>query len=461
MLHRSFDSIIRQDLGYTGKISQVEHHFAHAASSFLTSPFEQSAILTIDGTGEWVTTWMGVGKGTRIRKLRSIPYPHSLGKLYETVTQFLGFKANHGEGKVMGLASFGEPAYSDVFEKIIRFTENGEFLLNMDWFRYHVGHPVRYSKRFEKYFGSPRTPGSELTKRDMDLAATLQKTLEKASIHLSRNLRRISGMKHLCLAGGVALNSQMNYKLMEESGFDKIYIFPAANDPGTSVGAALHEYYQTSGSDERHELESAFLGDRFSEEQMEAAFRKVKVSCARESDPPSKCAELLAAGKVVGWFQGRMEFGPRALGNRSILADPRIAGMKDLINEKVKHRETFRPFAPSILEEECGRFFVSDVPSPYMLRVYPVRPEYEDIIPAVIHVDGTCRVQTVSADKNEYYYRLIKAFGELTNVPVVLNTSLNIKGEPIVRTPDEAVDSFLRNEMDALFVGPFLTEKPV
>jgi len=457
--HRSFSGILRKDYGYRGEIVTLAHHMSHAASTFYTSPFDQAAILSIDGTGEWVTTWMGTGTGVTIRNLRTIPFPHSLGKLYETVTEFLGFRPNHGEGKIMGLASYGEPVYRKEFRKILQLTPDGGYRLDTGWFKYHLGSDTRYSKRFIKAFGAPRTPGSALTDRDRNLASSLQDALEEAALHVTRHLRIQTGARMLTLAGGVALNSLMNQRILDEAGFEEIFIFPSANDPGTSAGAALLAYYRKSGDKERYPLEHAFLGDGFSEEEMRNALEDAGLGYSKEGDPAAACAALLADGKIAGWFQGRMEFGPRALGNRSILADPRRPEMKDIINSKVKHRESFRPFAPVVLEEDCGRFFTTDTPSPYMLRVYPVKEEARHLIPAVTHVDGTGRVQTITPDQNRLYYEVVKKFGEMTGVPVLLNTSLNIKGEPIVRTPGDAVAAFLGSDMDALFVGPFLTRK--
>lgn len=457
--HRSFAGILRKNYGYRGEIATLAHHLSHAASTFYSSPFDDAAILSIDGTGEWVTTWLGIGRGVSVRNLRTIPFPHSLGKLYEAVTQFLGFRPNHGEGKVMGLASYGEPVFRDEFRKILRLTEDGGYKLDTGWFRYHLGDETRYSKQFVEVFGEPRRPGAELTERDMNLAASLQDALEAGALHLAKHLRSLTGATRLALAGGVALNSLMNQRIVDEAGFDEVFIFPSANDPGTSAGAALSAYYDKSGDTKRYPISHAFLGDGFSEEEMKKALEDEGLVYTREADPAEACASMLADGNITGWFQGRMEFGPRALGNRSILADPRRSEMKDIINSKVKHRESFRPFAPVVLEEECGRYFTSEVPSPYMLRVYPVREEALELIPAVTHVDGTGRVQTIRRDQNPLYHAVVKKFGELTGVPVLLNTSLNIRGEPIVRTPGDAVQAYLGSDMDALFIGPYLVRK--
>jgi carbamoyltransferase len=458
--HQSLKNELKNAIGYAPAVLPIKHHLAHAASSFYVSPFERSAILTLDGTGEFTTATFGIGEDTEIRILEEIKYPHSLGKLYETFTQYLGFRPNSGEGKVMGLSSYGEPeSFLPVFRRIIREGPAGTFKMDMSFFSYHYAGKNLYSRKLVKAFGPPRIAEGPIEKRHQDIAAALQRRVEEIAVHMARHLYEETKSPNLCLAGGVCLNCQMNSVILDQTPFEKLFVPPPAGDPGTAIGAAKAIYYGRCKGRRREAVESAFLGPEFSDEACLQSLAGRPLESGTLEDPVPTCAGLLAKSKIVGWFQGRMEIGPRALGNRSILADPRDPHMKDILNQRVKFREGFRPFAPAILEERCEEFFGTNVPSPFMLRAYRVRPEKRDLIPAVVHVDGTCRVQTVNQAHHPLLYRLIKHFESLTGIPVILNTSFNLRGEPIVRTPADALDTFLRCDMDALFLGRVLVRK--
>jgi len=436
----------------------VEHHLAHAASAFLGSPWPSAAILTVDGYGERTSTLLARGDGTSLEVLGRVDFPHSIGSVYAAVTEFLGFKPNRDEGKVMGLASYGKPAYLDAFRELVRLTDDG-YTVDLNAFRYYMEAPARVSEAFVARFGAPRAPESPLIDRDRDLAASLQVRTEEVLLHLARRLREKSGERTLCMAGGVTLNCVANGRLMREAGYEQCFFLPASSDAGASLGAALYVEHVLGGNPARLPFPGEYLGPDYTDEQIATRLARGGVAVTRVDEIERRVAALLADGKIVGWFQGRAEFGPRALGNRSILADPRRADMKDVLNARVKFREPFRPFAPSILEEECGRFFSSGVPSPYMLRVYDTVPDKVDVLPAITHVDGGARVQTVSRAQNAKYYDLIRAFGDLTGVPCVLNTSFNIRGEPIVTTPEEAYRCYASTDMDALAMGSYLFVK--
>ena len=437
----------------------VDHHLAHAASAFFPSRFEEAAILTVDGYGERASTLLAHGRGAEITPLRTVDFPHSLGSVYAAVTDFLGFKANRDEGKVMGLASYGEPAYLDAFRELIRTTPDGGYEVDLNAFAYFVERPRRFAEGFTARFGEPRAPEIPLAKRDKDLAASLQARTEEVLVHLARHLRAQTGASALVMAGGVTLNCVANSRVMRESGFEDFFFVPASSDAGASIGAALYVEHVLGGNEARVLSEGDYLGPRYDDDEIARRMARGGVQAERVPDVEARVARLLADGKIVGWFQGRAEFGPRALGNRSILADPRGHDTKDVLNARVKFREPFRPFAPAVLEEACGDFFDSDVPSPYMLRVYDTLPDKRDVLPAITHVDGGARVQTVTEAQNGPYYRVIKAFGELTGVPVLLNTSFNIRGEPIVTTPEEALKCYLTTDMDALALGSYLLVK--
>ena len=484
--------IIRKELDYKGKILYPEHHESHAASAFFPSPYEEAAILTTDGVGEWTTTSYGIGRGNRVKILAEIRFPHSLGMLYSAFTYFTGFRVNSGEYKVMGLAPYGEPKYvNDILEHIIDLREDGSFKMNMDFFDYCAGLKMTNGK-FGRLFGGPaRQPEPKLTQREMDLAASVQVVTEMAMSRLARHVRQVTGMRHLCLAGGVALNCVANGKVLREKTFDDIWIQPAAGDAGGALGAALavwHHYLDkprlrpTSARDRQR---ASYLGPAFSNEEIEAFLKSAGAPYKRV--PPDELipavAELIASENVIGWFQGRMEFGPRALGNRSIIGDARSRHMQTTMNLKIKFRESFRPFAPSVLEEEVSDWFEIDRASPYMLLVADVRQEHRlpvpegteklfgidklnvirSSVPAITHVDYSARLQTVNAEDNPRYHALIKAFRERTGCPVIINTSFNVRGEPIVCTPQDAYRCFMRTNMDYLVLNDCIlakTEQP-
>ncbi|MCB9932277.1 MAG: carbamoyltransferase [Planctomycetes bacterium] len=452
-------------------IRRVEHHLAHAASAFLPSPFERAAILTLDGFGDFASALWGVGEGGDIKVLGRVTYPHSLGILYTAAGQFIGFDRYGDEGKVMGLAPYGEPAYAQEFERLLRFTDEG-FELELSFFNHHTegvatgsdeyGSPSfapLYTRKWIETFGEARTRGAELTQRDKDIAASLQQRLEQAFIHLARLLHAKTGLTELCLAGGVALNGVANGKLLEHTPFKRIWVQPAAGDDGTALGAAAWQCARAGLP--RFEMQHANWGSSFSDEEITATLREAGVETPTPLDEDELCAQtarLIAEGNVVGWFQGAMEWGPRALGNRSIVAHPGHPRMKEILNARIKQREPFRPFAPSIKAERLHDYFESDHPSPFMLMVYRTRPEKYAELQAVDHVDHTGRVQTVTRESNEKYWKLIDAFEKQTGTPVVLNTSFN-ENEPIVCTPREALECFLRTKMDAVVLGDRLVTR--
>jgi carbamoyltransferase len=450
----------------------VEHHRAHLASAFYVSPFKEAAIFSVDGMGDFVSTMWGSAKDTHLEVDQAIYFPHSLGFFYTAISQWLGFTKYGDEGKVMGLAPYGDPVYLDQIRKIVRVQRDGTFELDLDYFVIHTegvsmswedGDPVLgnlYSPKLVDLLGEPRLPRNEITKKHQDVAASLQAMLEEAEFALVHKLQRDTGMKALCMAGGVALNSAFNGKVLPETDFEDVFIQPAAGDAGTALGVCYYIWHEVLGQPRGFIMNDAYTGPEFRNGRLEAVLKQNSLayqSC-EEDALVSKAAEIVADGKVLGWFQGRMEWGPRALGNRSILADPRREDMKDILNARIKHREKFRPFAPSILQEAAGEYFDQSYPDPFMIKVYNVLPDKQKDIPAVTHVDGTGRLQTVNRQNAPLYWRLINAFQERTGVPVVLNTSFN-ENEPIVCTPEEAVDCFLRTRMDALAVGNYLVQK--
>jgi carbamoyltransferase len=450
----------------------VEHHRAHMASAFFVSPFAEAAILSVDGMGDFSSTMWGVGRNNQIEVHDSVTFPHSLGIFYTAVTQWLGFPKYGDEGKVMGLAPYGCPIYLDQMRRIVRLQRDGSFELNLDYFVHHAegalmtweeGEPrlgMLFSQRLVDLLGSPRQPRSEISERHENVAASLQAMLEEAEFALVNMLQRKTGQRALCLAGGVALNSAFNGKILPQTGFENVYVHAAAGDAGTALGVAYYIYHQVLGYPRCAVLDHAATGPQFNATQIAAALDAHGLNYTQHDDAQicRLAAELVADGKVVGWFQGRMEWGPRALGNRSIIADPRRDDMKAILNARIKHREPFRPFAPSILLEATADYFDQDYPDPFMLKVYNVRPEKQAAIPAVTHVDGTGRLQTVDRVTAPHYWQLIKEFENLTGVPVVLNTSFN-ENEPIVCTPREAIDCFQRTKMDALVIGNFAVSK--
>jgi carbamoyltransferase len=482
---------INERTNHKGNVLFTEHHESHAASAFFPSPFESAAVLTIDGVGEWATSSYGYGRGNELHLLAELHFPHSLGLLYSAFTYYTGFRVNSGEYKVMGLAPYGEPLYvQKILDELVDLREDGSLRLNMKYFNFAHGLTMT-NKRFDELFGGPpRNPESMLTQREMDLARSVQEVTEMAMLRMARHVHKETNEKNLCLAGGVALNCVGNGRILREGPFENIWIQPAAGDAGGSLGAALSVWYQylENKRDVREvcqghsdAMKGAYLGPSFSSDEIEE-FLKTSGAKYRRVDRAKLAvhvARLLAEEKVVGWFQGRMEFGPRALGARSILCDPRSPRMQSQMNLKIKFRESFRPFAPSVLLERVADFFEMETDSPYMLLVAPVRKQLRfeiseeqeklfgieklnaarSTIPAVTHVDYSARIQTVSREENPLYYDLIAAFGLLTSCPVLVNTSFNVRGEPIVCTPEQAYTCFMRTEMDCLVMEDFVIRK--
>jgi carbamoyltransferase len=445
--------MIREKLDYKGTVAFADHHYAHAASTFYASGFDSAAILTMDGVGEWATMCRGRGDGSRINLTHELRYPHSLGLLYSTVTAYLGFRVNGGEGKVMGLSSYGEPVYFDqLMADVVRMKPDGSFNFNLDYFSFYKD-LVMYSKKFIQDFGPPREPESELTKRDEDMAASLQKVTETIVLAAAESLHKETGLDRICIAGGVGLNSVANGLLLKELPYKEIFIQPASGDDGGAIGSALYYHHQVKEQPRKWAMRNAYLGPSYSNEEV-VRFLKLRQIPFREFEGEDELLERvsqdLADGLIVGWMQGRMEYGPRALGNRSILANPTLPEMKDRLNARVKHREPFRPFAPTILADRVGDFFTPAHASPFMLLVVDTRPDKLEVLPAITHVDGTARLQTITREQNQRYYDLISRFGEKTGVPVVLNTSFNVRGEPIVCDFGDALECFLNTDMDRL-----------
>ena len=450
------------------RFHNIEHHRAHLASCFFVSPFERAALLSIDGFGDFISTMWAAGEGNTVEVLGQVEYPHSTGIVYTATTQFLGFPHYGDEGKVMGLAPYGRPGFIEQFRDIIRTEEDGQFRLNLEYFRHHAegvemtwdhGSPVIgrvYSDKFTDIFGPPREPGAALMDRERDIAASLQLRLEEIAFHVLNHLQKQTGSTDLGLAGGVAYNSVMNGKILLNTPFKRLFIQPAAGDSGTALGVCYQLHNGVLKSERGEVMTGAYTGPEFSNDQILSVLEETELRFEPFTDEQvaKRAAHNVAAGLVVGWFQGRMEFGPRALGNRSIVVDPRRGEMKDILNDRIKKREPFRPFAPSILEERVGDYFEQTHPSPTMLMVYQIKKDRQREIPAVTHVDGTGRLQTVSRDVNERYYELISEFAALTGVPLILNTSFN-ENEPIVCTPQEAIDCFRKTKMDVLYLGNF------
>ena len=478
---------IKKQLGFEGKVIFPEHHESHAASAFFASPFSEAAFLTIDGVGEWTTTSYGVGENNQIRILSEIHFPHSLGLLYSAFTYYTGFKVNSGEYKVMGLAPYGRPQYRDlILSELMDLKEDGSFKLNMRYFDYCAGLTMT-NRRFDKLFGGPpRKPESDVTQRDMDLARSVQDVTEEVMLRMARHIHSETKQRNLCLAGGVALNCVGNGRILRESPFDHIWIQPAAGDAGGALGAALFVWYQYLDNqriaDEKKDfMKASCLGPEYSDDQILQYLNANNIPYNKLSpdEMPARIADLIAGQKTIGWFQGRMEFGPRALGARSIIGDARSPEMQEIMNLKIKFRESFRPFAPSVLKEKAADFFDIDSESPYMLIVAPVQEkirramtsqekEYFGLdklhvvrssIPAVTHVDYSARVQTVTGEDNPIYHEMIARFAEKYECPVIINTSFNVRGEPIVCTPDDAYMCFMRTNMDYLIMGNYLLNK--
>lgn len=485
-------NIIKDKIGIEGKkILFGEHHLSHAASAFYPSPFEEAAILTVDGVGEWTTATMGIGKGTEIKLFKEIKFPHSLGLLYSAFTAFLGFKVNEGEYKVMGMAPYGHPRYIDkIYDNLIKVASDGSFWINMDYFSYHYSDERTFNSKFEDLFGKPRNPDMHfftsttrfpsyfgekppnykelcgVNEHYADIAASIQRVIEEILLKLVNSLYKETGLKKLCIAGGVGLNSKANGRFLRETPFEEFFIQPSAGDGGGALGAALHVYHGLLGKQRSFILEHAYWGKEYSESEIEDFLKSNNISYEYFSDWEKlleRVVDDLVDGKVIGLFQGRFEWGPRALGNRSILADPRSEEMKDLVNIKIKFREPFRPFAPVILEEKTDDFFYGDniakqFPARYMLLVLPLNEDKAETIGAVNHM-GTGRLQTIRKEWNPRYYQIVKKFGEATGVPVLLNTSFNLRGEPIVNSPANAFNTFSKSGIDVLILENFMIRK--
>jgi carbamoyltransferase len=476
------EKIIRKKLGFKGEIKSVIHHESHAGSAFFPSPFESAAFITADGVGEWQTTSFGTGMKNSLKVLGSIDFPHSLGLLYSAVTQFLGFKVNSGEYKIMGLAPYGSPKYSDlILRELIDLKEDGSFKLNIEYFDFIVGNEMINAK-WDTLFGrSRREPESLLTQDDMDIAASIQNVIDDSMLKLARHVKKVTGEKNLCMAGGVALNCVANGKIEKEGIFENIWIQPAAGDAGGAIGAALYYWYQILGNSRKIDpsedsMNGAYLGPQYSSEEIKAFLNGFGIPHEYVENPMKIAAKFLSNGKVIGWFQGRMEFGPRALGSRSILGDPRSPRMQKNMNLKIKFRESFRPFAPSIMEERVSQWFDLKSSSPYMLLVadvlekHHIKPDQDDAnlfgidklnltrssIPAVTHVDHSSRIQTVSKKTNQRFWSLLDEFDKITSVPILVNTSFNVRGEPIVCTPEDAYNCFLKTKIDYLFIENYM-----
>ena len=483
---------LQTELGVSKKkLLFCEHHLSHAASAYLCSPFDEAAILTVDGVGEWVTATYGVGRGNDIRLLKQIEFPHSIGLLYSAFTAFLGFEVNEGEYKVMGMAAYGMSRYLDKVWKLVEQNRDGSFSLDMDYFCFHHSSDQTYSRKFVALFGEPRPrklqfftketgfpkyfgepPGNynelcDLNQHYADVAASIQRVTEELLLNMANHLHRETGLKQLCIAGGVGLNSVANARILKETRFEQLFVQPAAGDGGGALGGALWAYHSLLGKPRSFSMQHAYWGRSNSDAEISDFLRQNAITFRYFDDDNElldQVVERLVQGKVIGWSQGRFEWGPRALGSRSIIADPRNPEMKDIVNAKIKFREPYRPFAPSVLAECAEKYFdlsraQSHHPARYMLYVVPVRENHRNTLPAITHIDGTARLQTVFRDQSPRYYRLIERFGQATGVPVVLNTSFNLKGEPIVNTPANAFNTFSKSEMDNLVLENFLVEK--
>jgi len=448
--------------GFKGDIIFPDHHMSHAAYAFYTSPFDEAAILSVDGVGEWTTASFGIAKNNSISLSNDIRWPHSLGLLYSAFTYFLGFKVNEGEYKLMGLSAYGKPRYYDlILDNLVDVKDDGSIHLNMKYFAFTYD-KVMTNKKFSELFGVlPRKKDEKMEQIHFDLGASIQKVLEEIILKMAKHIHEKTGMKNLCYGGGVALNGVANYRLLQEGPFENIFIPPSPGDAGSAVGCAQYAYYihhkniskNTKQDSSQKIRENVYVGPEYTDEEIKEFLdsKDINYETFDRESLLQNTAKLITEGNIVGWYQGKMEWGPRALGNRSILADPRNKKMKEILNEKIKHRESFRPFAPSIMEEYISDYFEIDIPSPYMLMVAKIKQPEK--IPAVTHVDGTGRLQSVSKDSNPLYYDLINEFYKITNVPVIINTSMNVMGEPIVNTPEQAYNMVLKTDMDCIVLG--------
>ncbi len=446
------------------QLHQIQHPITHAAGSYYASPYEDAAILSLDGSGEWACAWMGQGKGNTVTGFSESYFPNSLGSVYEAVTEFCGFKPNYDEGKTMGLAPLGDASrHIDAARDVVAVTDDGQIEVDLSYFSYQFWGYRRCSEKFYQTFGTPRSFNGEFLDHHQDVAAAFQQVLEECALTLARQLKEKTQAPYLVIAGGVALNSVMNGRLLRETDFNDVYIMPAAGDNGTSIGAALTVYHQVLGKPRVNLPENAhmnpYVGNEYSDDEIEANLKRFKLSYQRSEDVANDAANLLEQGKIIGWFQGRMEIGPRALGSRSILANPAFPNMKQKINSEVKFREAYRPFAPSATIERASEFFDISVEAPFMLKVCQVRESMVERLPAITHVDGSARLQTVRSDTHPLYHDLISNLGCRTDVPVVLNTSFNIQGEPVVESPRDAIRCFFSTGLDALCIGSFILTK--
>jgi len=442
------------------KVHFIPHHYSHAPGSFFVSPYTEAALLGIDGSGEWATSWLGYGKDNKIECISESFFPHSLGSFYEAVTQFCGFRTSYDEGKTMGLAPMGNPeTFKDEVKKIVSVDKNGRIHFDLSYFNYQNMSWKRCAPKFFKIFGEARQHGEAFQQHHLDVAAAFQKVLEDTVLEICDILHHKTKAEYLVVSGGVALNSVMNGRIVRESKFKDIYVMPAAGDNGTAIGAAYYLYNSILDKPRNYVHLNPYVGTSYTNEAIEKVLKGAKLSYEYYDDISEKAAALLEKGKIIGWFQGTMEIGPRALGSRSILANPAFPEMKDKINAEVKFREAYRPFAPSTILEAKDEFFDLEVEAPFMLKVCNVRKEKQHIIPAVTHVDGSARLQTVTEELHPRYYNLIKKLGIKTGVPVVLNTSFNIQGEPIVESPQDAIRCFFSTGLDALAIGNFLIQK--
>ncbi|MFH8086728.1 MAG: carbamoyltransferase [Candidatus Aenigmatarchaeota archaeon] len=453
-------SVIKDKIGFNGEVLFIPHHKSHAASAFLASPFEEAAIVTLDAIGEWTSTAIHYGQGNEIKTLKVINFPHSLGLFYSTITSYLGFKVLNDEYKVMGLAGWGRPTYYNKFKKLINFKEDGSFKLNMKYFSYPYSERM-FSDELEKEFGKARKYGEEITRKHMDIAASLQKITEEIILRIVRHAFELTKSENLCMAGGVVLNSVVNGKILMSKIFKNIFFQPVATDSGGALGSALYVYNKILERKRKYIMKDLFLGPKFSSKEMKEFLESKEIKFEKLSDKEivKATAEVLAENKIIGWFQDRMELGPRALGHRSILANPSNQEMKKILNEKVKHREWFRPFAPSLLLENVEDFFDFNIDMPFMIITLPVKKEKIKEIISATHIDGTARPQTTIMKRENLYHRLIEEFYSLTGVPAIINTSFNLRGEPIVCSLEDALNDYMKTKMDCLVVGNYFIEK--
>ena len=453
---------LKREFGYTGAIIYGQHHLSHAASAFYCSGWERAAVLTVDGVGEWATASWGIGQDKKLNLIGEIRFPHSLGLLYSAFTSYLGFKVNSAEYKVMGLAPYGQPNHVDRIKQLIHIKDDGTFRLDMRHFSFDHGTRM-YNKRFEEVMGQPTRPleTGELTQFHKDVARSLQEVVNEVMVALATRVVEETGEERLCLAGGVALNCVANGNILRKAPIRELFVQPAAGDAGGAMGVALWAWHDLLNQERIWKLDDVYLGPGYDTHEIESTLQRLGAVYQRlpDSELMDQVSRLIDTANVVGWYQGRLEWGPRALGHRSILGDARNPKMRDIINIKIKKREGFRPFAPSVLEEDVGRYFEIDRPSPHMLLVAPVRSDAPQALPSITHVDGSARIQTIRRDQDPRYYDLIKTFKANTGCSVIINTSMNVRGEPIVNTPEDAYRCFMRTDMDAIAMGPFLLHK--